>query len=64
MADSTQVEPLLWRKSTYSVTGECVTVAVDGDEVLVRDSSTESDFVVLIPSAAWHALLAKIRGGY
>lgn len=27
-----------WRKSTFSMTGECVEVAVHGDDVLIRNS--------------------------
>jgi hypothetical protein len=63
------VEVGAWRKSSHSGNGgsACVEVgspatssAVTG--VLVRDTTDRAGGVLAIPAAAWHALLAEVRG--
>jgi hypothetical protein len=63
------VEVGAWRKSSYSDNGgsACVEVgspatssAVTG--VLVRDTTDRAGAVLAVPTAAWRALLAEVRG--
>lgn len=51
---------LSWRKSRYSVSGECVEVAATGEMVAVRDSNDRDGPIVVFPARAWHAFLRSI----
>jgi hypothetical protein len=52
---------LMWRKSTASVTGECVEVAFDGQRILVRDSKDRSGPVLAFSSHDWSRFLIALR---
>jgi DNA-binding sugar fermentation-stimulating protein len=55
---------LRWQKSSYtSVTGECVEVAVPGDEVWVRDSKNRRERPITVTRAAWCAFVTAVASG-
>ena len=58
------VEVGAWRTSSYSGNGgaSCVEVGEAVPGVLVRDTTNRAGAVLTLPAAAWHALLAEIRG--
>lgn len=58
------VEVGAWRKSSYSDNGGSACVEVSGTvtRVLVRDTTNRSGAVLAITAAAWHVLLADLRG--
>ncbi|MCA1195729.1 DUF397 domain-containing protein [Saccharopolyspora sp. 6V] len=60
---STSCEPgdLTWRKSSRSVTEECVEIAAVADDVAVRDSKDPSGPVLLVSRAAFRRFTATIR---
>lgn len=51
-----------WRKSTYSVGGDCVEWRVDPTSVQVRDSKTPRMELTFTP-AEWRAFLAGVKAG-
>jgi Domain of unknown function (DUF397) len=53
---------IAWRRSTKSVSGNCVEVAVVGGSVLIRDSADRDGAVLRFPPAAWSAFLDRKRG--
>ncbi|MCR6487249.1 DUF397 domain-containing protein [Amycolatopsis sp. OK19-0408] len=53
---------LTWRKSSYSTNGgECVEVAVDRPEVLVRDTKDRAGGTLTASPSAWRELLSRLR---
>ncbi|WP_431981157.1 DUF397 domain-containing protein [Streptomyces qinglanensis] len=56
-----------WRKSSYSGNngGNCLEVAVEhpGHALPVRDSKNPTGPTLRIPSPAWQAFVAEVRGG-
>ncbi|MCA1189560.1 MULTISPECIES: DUF397 domain-containing protein [unclassified Saccharopolyspora] len=60
---STSCEPgdLTWRKSSRSVTEECVEIAAVADDVAVRDSKDPSGPVLLVSRAAFRRFTETIR---
>ena len=54
-------QSLAWRKSSASGSGNCVEVAVDGEEVLLRDTKQRGAGPVLaFTEAEWQAFLAGV----
>ena len=51
----------VWRKSTYSCTGNCVEVALVDDQIAVRDSKDRSGPVLVFTHAEWDAFLGGVR---
>jgi predicted secreted Zn-dependent protease len=54
---------IVWRKSTTSMSGDCVEVARDGDMTLVRDSKDPRGPVLAFTAAEWAAFLAGVKAG-
>ena len=55
---------IFWRKSTASVTGECVEVAIDRRvAVLVRDSKNPSGPIMSYPPRDWMIFLNTVNSG-
>lgn len=54
---------LIWRKSTASVTGNCVEVAFTEAAVLIRNSRQPSGPFVSFTIPEWNAFLAGARNG-
>lgn len=52
-----------WRKSTFSVSGECVEVAINGQAVLVRDSKDSNGPVLAFSGHAWRMFLSEVKAG-
>jgi hypothetical protein len=57
------VSPAVWRKSSYSCTGNCVEVAFVDDHVAVRDSKNRSGPMIRFTPAEWNAFLSGVRDG-
>lgn len=55
--------PQHWRKSSRSVTGECVEVASDGQTVFVRDSKDRYGPVLALSSRAWRSFVLGVKRG-
>jgi Domain of unknown function (DUF397) len=54
---------LRWRKSSFSVSGDCVEVASDGTNVFVRDSKDRDGQILSFSASAWRCFLTTIREG-
>jgi Domain of unknown function (DUF397) len=52
-----------WRKSTWSGTGNCVEVADQGANRLVRDSKDPGGSVLVFTEDEWTAFLAGAKAG-
>jgi hypothetical protein len=52
-----------WRKSTRSMNGNCVEVALLGGQVAVRDSKNQLGPVLLFTLAEWAAFIEGVRDG-
>ena len=52
-----------WWKSSYSSIGGCVEVAMQGDEVAVRDSKDPEGPVLEFSRSEWATFLEGIRDG-
>ena len=52
-----------WRKSSYSVTSDCVEVCFIGDLVAVRDSKDRLGRALTFTLSEWRAFLAGARDG-
>ena len=61
MVGSMTLGSAVWRKSSFSSTGNCVEVAMIGDRVAVRDSKDRSGPVLTFERGAWTALLEALR---
>ena len=55
--------PLQWRKSSRSVSGECVEVARSGQTVFVRDSKDRHGSVLSLSGRAWHKFVHLVKQG-
>lgn len=53
----------LWRKSSFSQSGDCVEVAFGHSSVLVRDSKRPEGGVLVLTITQWFAFLAGARSG-
>lgn len=51
-----------WRKSSFSVNGDCVEVALQGDSVLVRDSKNPDSGAISFPRSVWRDFIEVIKG--
>ena len=54
-------ESLIWVKSSYSSTGNCVEVAGQPGWVLIRDTKDQSGSVLSISAAAWHRFTGQVK---
>ena len=52
---------LVWRKSSYSLQGNCVEVARDGNRVLVRDSKDPLGPQLTFTPSGWAAFVGLAR---
>jgi Domain of unknown function (DUF397) len=53
--------PVQWRKSSRSVTGECVEVASNGHAVLVRDSQDRHGSMLTLSAPAWQSFVLAMK---
>jgi hypothetical protein len=51
----------MWRKSTHRSNIDCVEVAFDRPEVLVRDTKDRTGGTLTIPAPGWRQLLSRLR---
>lgn len=56
-------EGLVWTKSTFSGTGNCVEVTVRSAEVLVRDSKDPDGPTLTFTASEWDSFLIGVRRG-
>ncbi|PZG14334.1 DUF397 domain-containing protein [Nonomuraea aridisoli] len=54
---------LVWRRSSASVTGECVEVAFGSQRVYLRDSNSPDGSILEFSRSDWVAFLAGVRRG-
>jgi len=59
---------LVWRKSSYSESGNCVEVAIQGESVesvesvvFIRDSKNPNGGILRVPSSAWQEFTQGIQ---
>jgi hypothetical protein len=53
-----------WRKSTKSLTDDCIEVALGLPDVWVRDSKDPSGPVLTFVAPSWTAFISDIREGW
>jgi hypothetical protein len=63
VGQSNEPGALHWRKSSFSSIGNCVEVASDGSEVLVRDSKDPAGLVLRYTRDEWDAFLRGSKTG-
>jgi len=56
-------EPLSWRKSSASASGDCVEVALRGSSILLRDSKQRSPHILTFTPSEWRAFVSGVRNG-
>jgi len=61
---STELSGLVWRKSSYSASGNCVEVAIQDEVVHIRDSKNPNGGVLSIPSPSWLEFIQAIQRNY
>lgn len=54
---------MIWRRSSFCDTGTCVLVAIDGDDMLVRDSKEVDGPVLRFDRDEWAAFLLAAKDG-
>ena len=54
---------LTWKKSSRSMAGQCVEVATQDGEILVRDSKNPSGPVLAYTAGEWRAFLEGAKRG-
>lgn len=53
---------IMWRKSSFSATGNCIEVAVqDESVVLIRDSKNRNGAILSVSSSAWREFIQAVR---
>jgi len=52
---------LVWRKSSFSASGNCVEVAIQGGNVFIRDSKKPNGEVLSISYLAWQRFIQAVR---
>ncbi len=56
--------PVLWRKSSYSGSGnDCVETATAGRVVLVRDSKDQAGPQLMLTAEQWRSFTAAVKDG-
>lgn len=60
---SQSTTPRQWRKSSHSLSGECVEVASDGQTVSVRDFNDRRGSVLTFSELAWQRFLGGLKQG-
>jgi hypothetical protein len=51
----------VWRRSSYCEGGACVEVAVDRDDVMIRNSEDPDGARLVVARSRWSALLADLK---
>jgi Domain of unknown function (DUF397) len=54
---------LMWRHSSFCNGGSCVDIAIQGDIVAVRASSSQDGCVLIFPAGSWQEFVAEIKSG-
>ena len=54
-------ESLTWVKSSYSSTGNCVEVAGQPGQVLIRDTKDQSGQVLSLSATAWRRFTVQVK---
>jgi hypothetical protein len=54
---------LMWKHSSFCNGGSCVEIAIQGDAVAVRASSTPDGAVLIFPAGSWQEFVADIKSG-
>jgi hypothetical protein len=54
---------LQWRKSSHSLSGECVEVASSGPKIFVRDSKDKHGSAPTFSESAWHSFVIAVKQG-
>jgi hypothetical protein len=61
VVDSEQQAGTVWRKSSFSESGQCVEVALIAQSVALRDSHAPSGPVLTFGPGEWAAFLGEVR---
>jgi hypothetical protein len=54
---------LVWRKSPFSIEGDCVELAEHGDRTLIRNSNDPNGPILDFTSSEWAAFVMWVRTG-
>jgi Domain of unknown function (DUF397) len=63
MSEPNRSNPTSWRKSSASLSGECVEVAGKGEEVAVRDSKDRDGPQLTFSARTWRDFLMATHEG-
>jgi hypothetical protein len=58
--DASNCVEIGWRKSSASTSTNCVELAIQAEQVAVRDTKNTSGPVLTVPTATWQRLLANV----
>jgi len=54
---------LIWRKSSFSDSGNCVEVAAQDESVHIRDSKDTERGILSVSSSAWREFIQTLQRG-
>jgi hypothetical protein len=61
---STELSGLIWRKSSYSASGNCVEVAtLPNNNLAIRDSKDKVGSILRFSPNEWRAFVAGVKDG-
>ena len=60
---SARGEPLTWRKSSFSMNGDCVELALEKEFVHIRDSKDAARLELRFTRAKWLSFVAALKMG-
>lgn len=63
MINQTDFSDAIWRKSAYSMSSDCVEVAILDRLIGVRDSKDREGPVLVFGLSEWNAFVAGVRDG-
>lgn len=52
---------IAWQKSSHSIQGDCIEVAIAPARVLIRDSKDRDGSTLCVHTSAWRAVLSIIK---
>jgi hypothetical protein len=52
---------VIWRKSSFSVNGDCVEIAIQNESVLIRDTKDRNGGIISVSCSAWRELIQAIQ---